>query len=118
MQDILQELNVFLQGVTCKRKVPVDTLAQSALFLLQRVPAARHAVLEHFCYVFDDAAGTHIKRIDAGQKQEGWWTRELADMDSGFNLFGLICLFKIFALWTVFTDFVFCSEWNSNWKGS
>lgn len=72
MQDILQELNLFLQGVTCKRKVPVDTLAQSALFLLQRVPAARHAVLEHFCYVFDDAAGTYIRQMDAGRKQEGW----------------------------------------------
>ena len=72
MQDILQELNLFLQGVTCKRKVPVDTLAQSALFLLQRVPAARHAVLEHFCYVFDEAAGTYIRQMDTGRKQEGW----------------------------------------------
>ncbi|KAK7095573.1 integrator complex subunit 5-like [Littorina saxatilis] len=69
-QDILQEVNLFLQGATCQRKVPVDSLAQSALFLLQRVPAARHAVLEHFCNVFDDAAGFYIRQIDAGSKQE------------------------------------------------
>ena len=62
---------MFLQGATCKRKVPVDTLAQSALFLLQRVPAARHAVLEHFCNVFEDAASAYIKQVDSGQKQEG-----------------------------------------------
>ncbi|XP_076454968.1 integrator complex subunit 5-like isoform X2 [Babylonia areolata] len=63
-QDIQQEVKVFLQGATCQRKVPVDSLAQSALFLLQRVPAARHAVLEHFCNVFDDAAGTYIRQLD------------------------------------------------------
>ena len=63
---------MFLQGATCRRKVPLEALAQSALFLLQHVPAARHAVLEHFCYVFDDAAGTYISQVDAGGKQEGW----------------------------------------------
>ncbi|KAK7480320.1 hypothetical protein BaRGS_00028488, partial [Batillaria attramentaria] len=69
-QDILHEVNVFLQGATCQRKVPVDHLAQSALFLLQKMPAARDAILEHFCNVFDDAAGVYIRQIDAGQKQE------------------------------------------------
>nr|KAG5694555.1 hypothetical protein BaRGS_032500 [Batillaria attramentaria] len=34
------------------------------------MPAARDAILEHFCNVFDDAAGVYIRQIDAGQKQE------------------------------------------------
>jgi hypothetical protein len=66
-----QELKVFLQGVTGQRKVAIEQLAQSALFLLQRMPIARHAVLEYFCNVFDEAAGTYIRLIDSGCKQEG-----------------------------------------------
>lgn len=67
----MHEVNVFLQGATCQRKVPVDHLAQTALLLLQKMPAARHAVLEHFGNVFDDAAGAYISQIDTSQKQEG-----------------------------------------------
>ena len=70
-QDILAELKSFLQGATKHRKVAIESLAQSAIFLLQRVPAARHAVLEHFCNVFDEAAGAYIKLVDTGVRQEG-----------------------------------------------
>ncbi|XP_025113724.1 integrator complex subunit 5-like isoform X2 [Pomacea canaliculata] len=68
--DILKEVNVFLCGATCPGKVPVEHLSQTALLLLQKMPAARHAVLEHFCNVFDEAAGAYIKQTDGDHKSE------------------------------------------------
>ncbi|KAL8589647.1 hypothetical protein ACOMHN_016031 [Nucella lapillus] len=68
-QDIQQEVRAFLAGATCQRGVGGAGLAHSALFLLQRVPAARHAVLQHFCNVFDDAAATYITHLDNTQPE-------------------------------------------------
>ncbi|XP_048244995.1 integrator complex subunit 5-like [Haliotis rufescens] len=66
-QDILNEVNRFLRGASYDSKIGEENLAQSALFLLRTMPAARHAVLEHFCNVFDEAVNNHLLQMELGQ---------------------------------------------------
>lgn len=63
-QDILNEVRHFLRGTTYDGKVNRESLAKSALFLLRTLPAARHAVLEHMCHIFDEAVMLHVKNLD------------------------------------------------------
>ncbi|CAI9716921.1 Hypothetical predicted protein [Octopus vulgaris] len=63
-QDILNEVRHFLRGTVYDGKVNKESLAKSALFLLRTLPAARHAVLEHMCHVFDEAVMLHIQQLE------------------------------------------------------
>lgn len=62
--DILSELNSFIIGVSQSSKSNPVNLSKNALFLLKNLPAARDAVLEYFCNVFDAAASNYIKRYE------------------------------------------------------
>ncbi|GAB1604696.1 integrator complex subunit 5-like [Argonauta hians] len=63
-QEILNEVRHFLRGTVYDGKVNKESLAKSALFLLRTLPAARHAVLEHMCHVFDEAVMLHIQQLE------------------------------------------------------
>ncbi|ESO83763.1 hypothetical protein LOTGIDRAFT_236428 [Lottia gigantea] len=63
-KDILNEVNNFLHGARRDEKVASESLAKSALCLLRSMPAARHAVLEHFCNVFNEAVRRHLSELD------------------------------------------------------
>ncbi|KAK3087666.1 hypothetical protein FSP39_008920 [Pinctada imbricata] len=60
LQDILAEVRNFIAGASHDRKVSHESLTSSALCLLQTLPVARHAVLEHLANVFDEAVNVHI----------------------------------------------------------
>ncbi|KAH9505342.1 Integrator complex subunit 5 [Bulinus truncatus] len=63
-RDLRRQLNQFLQGSSTNGVVSYDVLSNSALFLLQTVPVARHAVLDHYAFSFDDAINTHLSFAD------------------------------------------------------
>lgn len=62
--NILNELKAFIGGATRTTKNHQFELAKSALSLLKSLPAARDAVLEYFCTVFDTATQNFIVRIE------------------------------------------------------
>lgn len=62
--DILTELNTFILGATQNSKSNPLDLSKTALFLLKNLPAARDAILEYFCNLFDIAVSNYIKRIE------------------------------------------------------
>ncbi|KAK6167219.1 hypothetical protein SNE40_021307 [Patella caerulea] len=64
--EILNEVNNFLYGACREEKVASESLAKSALCLLRSMPAARHAVLEHFCNVFNEAVRRHLLVLEQG----------------------------------------------------
>lgn len=63
-QDLMAELSLFVEGATKTVQCnPID-LTKTALSLLKNLPAARDAVLEYFCFVFDTAAENYIVRLE------------------------------------------------------
>lgn len=60
---MLSEVRLFLQGVNRERQVTSQALTKSALYLLQTLPAARHAVLEYLCNVFEEAVQIQMKQM-------------------------------------------------------
>lgn len=63
-QDILSEVRTFIAGTSKEKSISHESLARSALHLLQTLPVARHAVLEHLCSLFDEAVKLHILHSD------------------------------------------------------
>ncbi|XP_066991548.1 integrator complex subunit 5 isoform X2 [Anabrus simplex] len=63
-QDLLTELRTFLSGATRTVKINPLELARTALSLLKTLPAARDAVLEYFCSLFDDAVSKYVTQIE------------------------------------------------------
>lgn len=62
--DILTELNTFIIGATQNQASnPID-LSKTAIYLLKNLPAARDAILEYFCNLFDVAVNNYIVRIE------------------------------------------------------
>lgn len=72
LQDIWKQVNQFLQGAApasrSSSQISFENLSSSALLLLQTVPVARHAVLEHYANVFDEAVNTHLCSVDSGDQ--------------------------------------------------
>lgn len=70
-KDILSEVRTFIAGTSNEKSISHESLARSALHLLQTLPVARHAVLEHLCSLFDEAVKLHILQSDdpTGQDQ-------------------------------------------------
>lgn len=62
-QDVLTDLRLFLQGVNRERQVSNQALTKSALYLLQTLPVARHAVFEYLCNVFEEAVQIQMKQL-------------------------------------------------------
>lgn len=62
--DILSELNIFISGARQDTKISPLDLSKTALFLLKNLPAARDAILEYFCKLFDIAVSNYIVRIE------------------------------------------------------
>ncbi|XP_074653941.1 integrator complex subunit 5-like isoform X2 [Tubulanus polymorphus] len=65
-REILAHVRKFVSGAGSNQKGQLknnEDLAKSAIFLLQTLPSARFAVLEHLCSVFDQAVQAHILRI-------------------------------------------------------
>ncbi|XP_031350418.1 integrator complex subunit 5 isoform X1 [Photinus pyralis] len=62
--DVLLELKSFIGGATHSTKPNHFELTKAALNLLKTLPAARDAVLEYFCTVFNVATQNFIVRIE------------------------------------------------------
>ncbi|KAF5276285.1 hypothetical protein FQA39_LY06634 [Lamprigera yunnana] len=62
--DVLVELKSFIGGATQTSKYNHFDLTKAALSLLKTLPAARDAVLEYFCTVFNTATQNYINRIE------------------------------------------------------
>ncbi|KAJ8870928.1 hypothetical protein PR048_027230 [Dryococelus australis] len=62
-QDLLGELRTFVAGATRTVKTNPVEFARTALSLLKTLPAARDAVLEYFCSVFDIAVDKYITEV-------------------------------------------------------
>lgn len=63
--EICLQVNKFLKGTSSLgTSVNFESLSSSALFLLKTVPVARHAVLEHYSLLFDDAINSSLSFID------------------------------------------------------
>nr|XP_022328137.1 integrator complex subunit 5-like [Crassostrea virginica] len=69
-KDILSEVRTFIAGTSKEKSISAENLARSALHLLQTLPVARHAVLEHLCSLFDEAVKLHILQSDDPAYQE------------------------------------------------
>ncbi|KAF2885662.1 hypothetical protein ILUMI_20513 [Ignelater luminosus] len=63
-QDVIYELKAFIGGSTQDTKCNHVDLAKTALSLLKTLPAARDAVLEYFCVVFNSATQNFIVRLE------------------------------------------------------
>ena len=64
-QEICTQVNKFLKGTSSPNgNVNFESLSSSALFLLRTVPVARHAVLEHYSLLFDDAINSSLNFSD------------------------------------------------------
>lgn len=69
--DLMGELRAFINGATrSSRKGHLDIgLARVALSLLKTLPASREAVLEYFCFLFDEVVRHYIENVEvAAQK--------------------------------------------------
>ncbi|RUS91715.1 hypothetical protein EGW08_000541 [Elysia chlorotica] len=63
--EICTQVNKFLKGTSSSGgNVNLESLSSSALFLLRTVPVARHAVLEHYSLLFDDAINSSLSFSD------------------------------------------------------
>lgn len=60
----MSEVRTFIAGTSKEKSISHESLARSALHLLQTLPVARHAVLEHLCSLFDEAVKLHILHSD------------------------------------------------------
>ncbi|KAL5012685.1 hypothetical protein ScPMuIL_011236 [Solemya velum] len=70
-EEILSEVRCFLRATSCEGKLGNESLTHSALFLLKNLPAARQAVLEHLCNVFDEAVYNHILQLEVDNSNTG-----------------------------------------------
>lgn len=68
-QDVIYELKAFIGGSTQDTKCSHVELAKTALSLLKTLPAARDAVLEYFCVVFNSATQNFIVRLEVSKFQ-------------------------------------------------
>ncbi|XP_069120310.1 integrator complex subunit 5-like [Argopecten irradians] len=62
-ETILNEVRKFLRGASKEQSMGRESYTKSALYLLQTLPTARFAVLEHLCSVFDEAVNDHLMRL-------------------------------------------------------
>ncbi|XP_033732814.1 integrator complex subunit 5-like [Pecten maximus] len=62
-ETILNEVRKFLRGTSKEHATGRESYTKSALYLLQTLPTARFAVLEHLCSVFDEAVNEHLMRL-------------------------------------------------------
>lgn len=69
-QDLMTELHIFIGGATKNNHVNPLDLAKTALNLIKNLPAARDAVLEYFCTVFDKAAMNYVVRIEVSNNKQ------------------------------------------------
>lgn len=60
-EDLILEIHNFVSGATYGAKGRNEELARGAIVLLKTLPAAREAVLEHLCHVFDEAVSQHTR---------------------------------------------------------
>jgi hypothetical protein len=60
-----------------KGKISREELCRCALYLLQNLPSAHHAVLEYLCDLFDEAVNAHILEIELGSNVTGTMGRYL-----------------------------------------
>ncbi|GFG34362.1 hypothetical protein Cfor_08970 [Coptotermes formosanus] len=63
-QDLMTELRTFVAGATRPVKTNPLELARTALSILKTLPAARDAVLEYFCTLFDSAVSKYVTQIE------------------------------------------------------
>ncbi|GLH07144.1 Uncharacterized protein GBIM_12672 [Gryllus bimaculatus] len=70
-QDLLTELRTFVAGATRAVKTNPLELARTALSLLKTLPAARDAVLEYFCTLFDSAVSKYVAQIENDANPSG-----------------------------------------------
>ena len=72
LQEICSQVNRFLKGTSSPASnINFESLSSSALFLLRTVPVARHAVLEHYSLLFDDAINSSLSfqdRVPLGEQ--------------------------------------------------
>lgn len=59
---LLAQLRQFIAGASQPNKSSNQELARLALSLLNSLPAARGAVLEYLCFLFDSAVANHISQ--------------------------------------------------------
>ena len=104
LQEILQQVRQFIQGSSYEIKISHEELARCALYLLQNLPSARQAVLEHLANIFDDAVGAHMRAshvANGGAEGDKFYTNvSLAQ--------GSVLLTSYF--WQCFHCFAFTSE--------
>jgi len=72
--DLMAELRAFISGANIvqksSRRGALDaSLARTALSLLRTLPAAREAVLEYFCTLFDEAVSKHITQLEVSSEE-------------------------------------------------
>ncbi|XP_069703249.1 integrator complex subunit 5 isoform X2 [Periplaneta americana] len=63
-QDLMSDLRTFVAGATRPVKTNPLELARTALSILKTLPAARDAVLEYFCTLFDSAVSKYVTQIE------------------------------------------------------
>ncbi|KAK2189102.1 hypothetical protein NP493_115g08009 [Ridgeia piscesae] len=64
LQLILKQVKTFVTGSTYGRKICINELVQSAVFLLEHLPSARQAVLQYLSSVFHDAVNNEFVSKD------------------------------------------------------
>lgn len=62
--DLYSDLRRFIEGAAGRDKTDPHELAHLALSLLKNLLAARDAVLEYFCSLFDAAVSHYVKQIE------------------------------------------------------
>lgn len=62
--DSMEDFRTFINGVLQKGKSNPLELTKTSISLLKSLPAAREAIFEYFCTVFDSAAKNYIIRIE------------------------------------------------------
>lgn len=63
-QDLMNDLRTFVAGATRPVKTNPLELARTALSILKTLPAARDAVLEYFCTLFNSAVSKYVTQIE------------------------------------------------------
>ena len=85
LQLILKQVKTFVTGSTYGRKICINELVQSAVFLLEHLPSARQAVLQYLSSVFHDAVNNEFVSKDTS----GTYASKL-----GINVKLIICQIK------------------------
>ncbi|KDR16305.1 Integrator complex subunit 5, partial [Zootermopsis nevadensis] len=70
-QDLMSDLRTFVAGATRAVKTNPLELARTALSILKTLPAARDAVLEYFCTLFDSAVSKYVTQIEVSTSTSG-----------------------------------------------